>query len=304
MFRKFIHSALILSMAVSPVFTIAGDNEDGQEKANNSNKIGSFSFQKELQVPKDHVPILGQISPDGTRMYVSMEKDFAKSLYVKKRENSTEQFGKAQKIKGPVNSDEYNVITASVTEDNNTIVFVGSKNGTQQGNDLYIASRDDRSEKFTDVRKLDEINSEGQSDMHPWISADGLRLYFTKQNGDQIQFYQASRTNPDEEFISLNKLDIEVPAVSNNMSCFFTNREKTVYIVSGNTIYRSEREDINEGFDKPEKIAETDDSSYINGITMSANQKEMYIFNSQGFKDISIQKYINEDKKSVPAVSR
>ena len=304
MFKQFIQTALVLSVTVSPVYTIAGDDEARDQNQSDEKKIANFTFRKEIDIQKDRVPILGQVSSEGENIYMAMEKDFQKSLYVKKRNEETGNFKEAQKLKGPVNNSDYNVITASVTEDENTMVFVGSEDGTQQGNDLYIASRDGNGEKFADVRKLEEINTKGQSDMHPWISADGLRLYFTKQQGDQIHFYQASRTNPTEEFISLNKMDLEVPHVSNNVSCLFTDRETTAYIVSGNKIYRSDREDRNDSFGKPEKIAETNQSSYINGITMTADKRELYIFNSEGFKDIHLKKYINEDKREVPAVSR
>lgn len=304
MFKKFIHTAIIASVSLAPALSFAGTDQSSDQKKQEDQQDTKYIFQKEIDIQHDLTPILGQLSPDGSTMYLSMEKDLQKQLYAKEWKSKSGSFGKARKLEGPVNHPKYNAVTATVSENEKTMVFVGSENGTQQGNDLYIATRQSEKEPFANIRKLSEVNTKGKSDMHPWLSTDGLRLYFTKQNGDKIHFYQASRTNPNEEFISIEKLQIDIPHISNNLSCLFTNHEKVAYVVSDNKMYRSERKDLHSDFSKPRKVAEFDDASYINGMTMTADQSELYIFDSEGFKDIHIKKYINQDKQNKPAVAR
>ena len=54
---------------------------------------------------------------------------------------------------------------------------------------------------FTNARSLDELNKPGVVDAYPWISPDGLTLYWTREGrGEVSSILQASRPSPSEPF--------------------------------------------------------------------------------------------------------
>ncbi|MBT8233651.1 MAG: T9SS type A sorting domain-containing protein [Saprospiraceae bacterium] len=67
------------------------------------------------------------------------------------------------------------------------------------------------------IRPISEININGYGDAYPWISDDGLRLYYTSQEEDNgvSNIYSANRSNIQEGFSNITKLNINDPNVDN-----------------------------------------------------------------------------------------
>ena len=264
----------------------------------------SFKFTGELELPEGFVPLSGQVSKNGQRLYVAVEREVSNEVYVLSRDEETGKFVEPQLLGGILSDVSMNIVSLTVSADEKTMVFVSSPDRTQQGNDLYIATRTGKDADFADVRKLHEISDPMISDCYPWLSPDGLRLYFTKQKGAQVHIYAAARTNPNEKFISLDKLDLDIPIMNNNMSAMLTNDELQMFIVSDNEVFYTTRYTVDDDFSPVRQIADAGVMDYINGMTMTPDMSELYVFNVNGFRDVSILQFDNMLLKNKPLMTK
>ena len=148
---------------------------------------------------------------------------------------------------------------------------------------------------FVNVRPLDEINDPQISDSYPWLSNDGLRIYFTKQKGSEITIHIAERKSLNDKFSKPKKLDFSLPKISNNMSCFLSQNELEIFAVSGDKIYRATRENFTAKFSAPVEIGQSNDNGYMSGITMTQDNSELFVFNSIGFRNTQILRFVNTE---------
>lgn len=257
-----------------------------------------FRYSGVVNTGSEVMPLVGQLSKDGNKLYLtSQNMRGSKQLYVMAREKAGDAFGKPTKLTGVGNDEGYDIVMPTLSGDEGTMVFVSSTDGTQRGNDLYIAQRTEGG--FIGVRPLEEINDATTSESYPWLSKDGLRLYFSKQKGSAISFFSAERTSLDAKFSAPVKLDITVKDINNNMSCYLTNDEKEIFILSGDKIYSATRGTTKEKFGEPVEIAAANNSQgFMNGIALTDNKQEMYVFNSVGFRNTQILKFENAATKT------
>ena len=90
--------------------------------------------------------------------------------------------------------------TPSVTSDELTIVFVGGNpTGDARGADLYMATRANNTSSFGNIAPLININS-SYMDIDPFISPDGLSLYFTSSRDGMGQLYESTRSSLTDSF--------------------------------------------------------------------------------------------------------
>ena len=83
------------------------------------------------------------------------------------------------------------------------------------------------------------------------------------------------------------------------MSCYLTNDEKEIFILSGDKIYSATRGTVKEKFGEPVEIAAANNSQgFMNGIALTDNKQEMYVFNSVGFRNTQILKFENAATKT------
>lgn len=78
------------------------------------------------------------------------------------------------------------------------------------------------------LRALSEINVLFLADAYPWISPDGLHLYYTRRVGIDDKIYMASRATTSDLFNSPVSLNINTPG-GNAVSPWLTNDELTIY---------------------------------------------------------------------------
>ena len=258
----------------------------------------NFKYTGVVNTGNDVMPLVGQLSKDGKSLYFTSQNPRGnKQIYKMDRASAGESFSSPSKLAGDINDGSYDIIMPTVSADEKTMVFVNSANGMQNGNDLYIATAD-ASGKFTNVRSLDEINDPSLSDSYPWLSPSGLRVYFTKQKGAMIKFLVADRKDSKSEFANMHELNFTVPKISNNLSCFLTNNELEIYALSGEKIYHATRASITDTFGAAEEIAKTSSDGFMSGITMTDDSKELYVFNSVGFRNTQILRFINSATKA------
>ncbi len=266
------------------------------EVAANADRSFEFRQSGQVDVGSEMMPLIGQLSKDGRSMYLTGQSHQGKKyVYKMSRANSGAEFGKPVKLEGAINGGTYDIIMPTVSKDEQTMVFVHSANGMQNGNDLYIATKDANGE-YTAIRPLEEVNDPNVSDSYPWLSADGLRIYFTKQHGSKITFYVANRTATEGTFGKPVEMGITLPKVNNNMSCYLSSDEKEIYALSGEVIYYAARKTTKDKFGVPVEIANTGATGYLSGITLTDDASEMFVYNSVGFRNTQIIRFVNNAK--------
>ena len=301
--KAFLTGVVILGIISMSFTSISNFEFSGQETPG-----FNFKLTGTVNTGNEVMPLVGQLSKDGLKMYFTSQNfKGEKQLYVMKREKTGEGWGKPIRLKGAINSAEYDVIMPSVSADGKVMVFVNSVDGTQKGNDLYITARDEQKSNdlyisagteegaFANVRPLDEINDAELSDSYPWLSNDGLRIYFTKQKGSEITFHWADRPDASSKFSKPKKLDFTLPKISNNMSCFLSADETEIFALSGDRIYHATRENLFSKFSVPVEIGQSTDNGYMSGITMTQDNSELFVFNSIGFRNTQILQFINTE---------
>lgn len=258
-----------------------------------------FRYSGTVNTGNEVMPLVGQLSKDGNKLYfTSQNMRGSKQLYVMAREKQGETFGKPTRLTGVGNDEGYDIVMPTLNGDESQMIFVSSVDGTQKGNDLYLAEKIDGG--FVNIRSLDEINDATVAESYPWLSKDGLRVYFTKQKGSNITFFSAERATINDKFSAPVKLDIDIKDVNNNMSCYLTNDEKEIFILSGDRIYTATRGTAKEKFGEPVEIAAANNSNgFMNGIALTDSKSEMYVFNSVGFRNTQILKFENAATKTV-----
>ena len=119
-----------------------------------------------------------------------------------------------------------------------------------------------RSLEFDSVRALSEINIIGEADAYPWISSNGLRIYYTK--GSSIagnQFFMASRSDVEDEF-GMPEL-IELPSFFDTLSvnsCWLTPDELEFYFIAYDldefdvNLFKLTRNNTSENFGNQQEI--------------------------------------------------
>jgi len=258
----------------------------------------SFEFQPagQVEVGTEMMPLIGQLSKDGRNMYLTGQNHQGKKqLYKMSRTQLGASFNLPEKIAGEINSGKYDIIMPTVSKDEQTMVFVHSANGMQSGNDLFVTTKGENGE-YTNIRPLDEINDPNVSDSYPWLSSDGLRIYFTKQHGSKITFYTAERSSLEGTFTKPAEMGVTLPKVNNNMSCYLSSDETEFYALSGESIYYAARRTGKDKFSLPVEIANTSSSGYLSGITITDDASEMFVYNSVGFRNTQIIKFVNKSK--------
>lgn len=165
--------------------------------------------------------------------------------------------------------------------------------GPAQAGDTPVAANDNlNTSPFTDnciwdnVRALDEININGAGDGYPWLSPDGLRLYFTQNQGNNV-FMIASRTSVDSLFGNLQPLGVGF-AGENNRSCWLTNDELEIFFtlldpLNVPTLYHAERNSLSDAFSTPVEVQLIGaNAGYYAGASLTQDKSQLFIYSSFG----------------------
>lgn len=261
-----------------------------------------YKYTGQVKTGEDVMPLIGQLSKDGNRLYITSQDGYGSKKLVTMDRTGKNAFAAPETVEGKLAESGLDLVMPTLSGDELTMIFVNSVDGMQKGNDLYIASRDSKEEDFDNIRPLTEINTFGKSDSYPWISNDGNRIYFTKQRGGDITFWMAERENNKGEFNALDQLNISIDKVHNNLSCQLSPDEKDIFILNGDKIYYATRADKNKEFSVPVEIAQSSNTGFISGITMNEDASELFVFNSVGFRNTQILRFMNMATDNTPLI--
>ncbi|MFM9945439.1 MAG: T9SS type A sorting domain-containing protein [Bacteroidia bacterium] len=135
------------------------------------------------------------------------------------------------------------------------------------------------------------LNEEGKADAYSWLSKDGLRIYFTRDNSDD-EIWKAERKSLTEEFKNPESIAIKGIGGGNDVfSCWLTEDEKTLFFVThegkngfSTTLYKSTFDPFNKEFINPininlngGEISETS-SIFISGPSLTADLKQLFVY--------------------------
>ena len=152
--------------------------------------------------------------------------------------------------------------------------------------------------QWDSIRPLTEINKVDTPDVYPYITPDGLRLYFAQGvAGGNTNLFYASRSNTDSLFGNPKLVDHDIVAGSLK-GCWLTNDELELYYSLNDAIYYSNRPSLTDTFSLPVSVTLTGDfGGYICGPSLTPDKQELYFWGKTDFygNDMYIFKYIMTD---------
>jgi hypothetical protein len=137
------------------------------------------------------------------------------------------------------------------------------------------------SNNYDSIRPLSEINNTTLGEGYPYLSSDGLRLYFIKGNGPKV--YIADRISVDSLFNKPTPLFTGTDTLFSSSAVWLSPNELDIYTTGAyntDSIYRYSRANLSSNFGQPSAIALTGNTShsFIGGISISSNQSELYLY--------------------------
>ncbi|NIP25430.1 MAG: hypothetical protein GWN67_13760 [Phycisphaerae bacterium] len=184
-------------------------------EATRQEPFGPFTSVNEVLSSVNQHVFAPWVSPDNLRMYyfAQSENPVLWQLKVSERAADNDPWPQGSDIS------ELNLLgkiyKPGLTGDELTIVFTSYDiAGGQGGYDIWMATRPDMNSPFENVTNLSEINT-ASNDGNPYISPDGLKLYFHSDRNGPAQLFKATRNSLTEPFGNIEHLSFfDTPAGS------------------------------------------------------------------------------------------
>ena len=129
---------------------------------------------------------------------------------------------------------------------------------------------------FDMISSLEEINTSSYAEAYPWISADGLTLYYLKCN-PECHINYGKRESLNDDFSNFKELSLNTMSTY-TISFWLTNNELEIYFTSNGELYYSNRNGINEAFNNPVKVnLNPDGHMYYLQPSLTQDKSELYI---------------------------
>jgi hypothetical protein len=139
------------------------------------------------------------ISPDGLRMYYTLQSGSVFRLMVSERPADSQLWPAGTEIH-ELNQLDHRLHTCRLTADELTIFFTGPRiEGGWSDYDIWMATRPDRDAPFDDPVNLATINS-AYNDIHASPSSDGLTLYFASNRRGRYHLFASTRESQEAPF--------------------------------------------------------------------------------------------------------
>lgn len=134
-----------------------------------------------------------------------------------------------------------------------------------------------------DCRETNAINMHGQAEAYPYLSADGLRLYFTSsREGGHGRFFISTRKSIHDPFGAPTVLSRHLE--DGYYAGTLTADELTLCMVMSGDMYISIRKSIRDEFPEPVKVEGTSDNYHF-GPAISPDGKEIMVMETVNDKD-------------------
>jgi len=148
------------------------------------------------------------------------------------------------------------------------------------------------------IRSLSEINTDTLGCGYPFISDDALRLYFTKSVStiSNQNLYVVSRMNTLLPFN--NRQLVSSNFSSGSIGCWLTNNELEIFFRRNDSIFYSTRNSITNPFSNPIPLNLSSYKGNIQGISLTQDKQELYLFKSVDIKHSYVLRFISSSSSS------
>lgn len=198
-------------------------------------KTGQWSPPKLLEVfAMNHYSL--SLSGDATTLvHLRNPGGGAKDLYFATRPTHDAAWSDSKRIdiEGAPSLYRSNETDPEISSDGLTLIFASNVHGGQGATDLWMCRRDSVGQPFMDLTNLGpEVNSIGD-EWSPTLSADGLRLAFTRNLHGRWTNYYAARDTLDSPWQAPRQIEIPLPGMIHELeftdegnSLIFTHKAK------------------------------------------------------------------------------
>ena len=185
-------------------------------------------------------------------------------------------------LKIPSMGSNTSYLQGSSSADGSILVFTVNHYNGWTGNDLAMCTRlDDGSYSYPVL--LSGINKKDTADCYPWIADDGRRLYYLQDERLMVAEWNAS----EKSFTTATPVLYTGTVELNILSVWLDSKEKHMWLVSDNKIYRASRKNRKKPFSMPELYTdEFADWSFISGISFTPDEQDMYLYYADEFSNL------------------
>jgi hypothetical protein len=132
-----------------------------------------------------------------------------------------------------------------------------------------------------DVWELSELNDPNYTDAYPYLTDDGLRIYFTSNDGMGNNLFFSSRPDLDTDFASKQLLDSTL--FSNILSSWLTPDELEMYFTNYIGLFHVTRPTTTSPFGTVTEITLVGgNTAFISGPSLAPGGDELYLYNGDG----------------------
>src|SRR5436190_19913221 len=116
---------ILACIAALGIFSMSPNSLSNLDMKSKANATGfNFKYTGTVNTGNEVMPLVGQLSKDGLKMYFTSQNfKGEKQLYVMKSEKPGSEFGKTERLKGTINSTDYDIIMPTVSGDERSMVF-------------------------------------------------------------------------------------------------------------------------------------------------------------------------------------
>jgi len=167
--------------------------------------------------------------------------------------------------------------TSFVSEDGLTFLLTTDRT-TANSSDIWMATRASRTAPFSAPAVIAEIMSSA-SDGSPWLSPDGLRLYFSSDRLGMENIFVATRANTGTAFGPPAQIT-ELISTGNEREIALSHDELEAFVVidTGNfDIYRTTRPDLGSPFSALQRVTELSTARDEIGVSLTADGTTMFL---------------------------
>lgn len=232
----------------------------------NYKKIEGFKYIGSIKASNDNEICPGQVSKDGKKYYLPEITPEGKgiinvyNLKLKQIASYLVEVPEGNRFSGKI----------SLTEDEQVLIFTITTEDDWNKNELVIAEFDAKSQSYRKPRLMGEINEEDVADAYPFLSADGLRIYWIRDN--KIMY----SVRKERKFVF--RYPEELKILNNDispLSSWLSADELSLFLTSNSIIYKSTRKSLSEPFSKPQIFS---DKFASVGFISAANVVPPYLF--------------------------
>jgi hypothetical protein len=135
---------------------------------------------------------------DGLQMYYAAHANGKWDIRVSQRRSQTQRWPAGQLVEGFIRTeaDDRSLFLTPEGRYPQYCFFATKKDQLKDANfDIYVVVRQNRRADFTAPTPVNAVCTPAE-EMHPWLSADGRQLYFSRRTADGWRVFVASRAKP------------------------------------------------------------------------------------------------------------